>query len=77
MSLVCFVYLCLYSEFFIIDGIVCFDDVIGCVKVDEMLVMVLIDLINMFGMVKFYLGMCGKGFKFVIGCDVWVSDLDG
>ena len=39
--------------------------------------MALTDLSNLFGMVKFYSGMRGKGLKPVIGCDVWVGDPDG
>ncbi|HTJ96393.1 MAG TPA: DNA polymerase III subunit alpha, partial [Rhodocyclaceae bacterium] len=37
----------------------------------------LTDLTNMFGMVKFYSGMRGKGLKPVIGCDAWIGDPDG
>ncbi|HWT54158.1 MAG TPA: DNA polymerase III subunit alpha [Rhodocyclaceae bacterium] len=77
MSSARFVHLRLHSEFSITDGIVRLDDAIGRAKADEMPAMALTDLTNMFGMVKFYSGMRGKGLKPVIGCDAWVGDPDG
>ena len=72
-----FVHLRLHSEFSITDGIVRLNDAIERAKTDGMPAMALTDLANLFGMVKFYSGMRGKGLKPVIGCDVWVGDPDG
>ncbi|HTJ97533.1 MAG TPA: PHP domain-containing protein, partial [Rhodocyclaceae bacterium] len=72
-----FIHLRLHSEYSITDGIVRLDDAIGRAKTDGMPAMALTDLTNMFGMVKFYSGMRGKGLKPVIGCDAWIGDPDG
>ena len=77
MSSARYVHLRLHSEFSISDGITRLDDAIGRAKEDGMPAMALTDLANMFGMVKFYSGMRGKGLKPVIGCDAWVGDPDG
>ena len=63
MSSARFVHLRLHSEFSITDGIVRLDDAIGRAKADGMPAMALTDLANLFGMVKFYSGMRGKGLK--------------
>ena len=77
MSSARFVHLRLHSEFSISDGIARLDDAIARTKADGMPAMALTDLANMFGMVKFYSGMRGKGLKPVIGCDAWVGDPEG
>lgn len=41
-----------------------------------MFVLVLIDFGNLFGFVKFYSGVCGKGVKLVVGVDVWIINLE-
>ena len=77
MSSARYIHLRLHSEFSISDGIVRLDDAIARAKKDGMPAMALTDLGNLFGMVKFYSGMRSKGIKPIIGCDVWIADVDG
>ncbi|NDV12752.1 DNA polymerase III subunit alpha [Crenobacter caeni] len=69
-----FVHLRLHSEFSVTDGIVRLDDAIRRAKADGMPALGMTDLMNMFGLVKFYKGCRDAGVKPLIGCDVWLEN---
>ncbi|MES2129255.1 MAG: DNA polymerase III subunit alpha [Pseudomonadota bacterium] len=69
-----FVHLRLHTEYSIVDGLVRIDDVIAAAAKDKQPAMAITDLANLFGMVKFYKGMRGKGVKPIIGVDTWITN---
>ncbi|TIC83641.1 DNA polymerase III subunit alpha [Crenobacter intestini] len=69
-----FAHLRLHSEFSVTDGIVRLDDAIRRAKADGMPALGMTDLMNMFGLVKFYKGCRDAGVKPLIGCDVWLEN---
>ncbi len=69
-----FIHLRLHSEYSISDGITRLDDVIARAAADNQPALALTDLVNLFGMVKFYSAARSQGVKPIIGCDVWIDD---
>ena len=69
-----FVHLRLHSEYSVTDGIVQVDQAIASALADGMPALGISDLVNLFGMVKFYKGARDKGLKPVIGVDAWVQN---
>ncbi|MDR2165924.1 MAG: DNA polymerase III subunit alpha [Zoogloeaceae bacterium] len=80
MTVPAFVHLRVHSEFSLADGILRVGDGKGnpgdAVKravEDGMPALALTDLMNVFGLLKFYLGARGKGVKPVAGADCWIT----
>lgn len=69
-----FVHLRLHSEYSVVDGIVRIDDAIKRAAGDGMPALALTDLVNVFGMVKFYKAARSKGVKPIVGCDIWIEN---
>lgn len=69
--IVFFVYLCLYIEFFLVDGLVWVKFLVKVVVGLGMLVVVVIDQSNMCLLVKFYKIVMGVGIKLICGVDIW------
>ena len=62
-----FIHLRLHSEFSVTDGITRIGDAVKRAALERMPALGLSDLMNLFGMVKFYKEARGKGIKPVIG----------
>lgn len=71
-----FIHLRLHSEFSITDGIVRLNDAVQRAVALGMPALGLSDLMNIFGMVKFYKACRQAGIKPIIGCDVWLENPD-
>ncbi|MBI3143953.1 MAG: DNA polymerase III subunit alpha [Pseudogulbenkiania sp.] len=71
-----FVHLRLHSEFSIHDGIVRLDDAVKRAKKDGMPALGMSDLMNLFGMVKFYKACRNNGIKPIVSVDVLISNDD-
>jgi len=69
-----FIHLRLHSEFSITDGIVRLDDAVKRAQKDNMPAMGMSDLMNLFGMVKFYKSCRNKGIKPIISADIWLEN---
>jgi DNA polymerase-3 subunit alpha len=67
-----YVHLRLHSEYSVTDGIVRLDDAIQKAVANAMPALALTDLVNLFGLVKFYSAARAKGLKPVLGCDVFI-----
>ena len=68
-----YVHLRLHSEYSIVDGIVRLDDAIQRAVADQMGALALTDLMNFFGLIKFYSNARSAGIKPLAGADVWIS----
>ncbi len=71
-----FIHLRLHSEFSISDGIVRLDDAVERAAAQGMPALGMSDLMNIFGMVKFYKACRGVGVKPIVSCDVWLENED-
>ncbi|MGL5632804.1 MAG: DNA polymerase III subunit alpha, partial [Azovibrio sp.] len=71
-----FVHLRIHSEFSITDGILRIGDGVKRAVEDRMPALALTDLMNLFGLVKFYTGARGSGVKPIAGVDCWISNPD-
>mgnify|MGYP006168973309 CR=1 FL=1 len=71
-----FVHLRFHSEFSISDGIVRLDDAVKRAVKDGMPALGMSDLMNIFGMVKFYKTCRNKGIKPIVSCDIWLENED-
>jgi len=71
-----FIHLRLHSEFSITDGIVRLDEAVKRAKQEQMPALGMSDLMNIFGLVKFYKACRGAGIKPIISCDVWLENPD-
>ncbi|MBL8399038.1 MAG: DNA polymerase III subunit alpha [Candidatus Accumulibacter sp.] len=69
-----FIHLRLHSEYSITDGIVRLDDALARAAADGMPALALTDLVNLFGLVKFYNAARYRGVKPLLGCDVHLSN---
>jgi len=69
-----FIHLRLHSEFSISDGIVRLDDAVARAYQDHMPALGCSDLMNIFGMVKFYKACRNQGIKPIVSCDVWLEN---
>lgn len=68
-----YVHLRLHSEYSIVDGIVRLEDAIAQAVSDQMGALALTDLMNFFGLIKFYSAARNSGIKPIVGSDVWIS----
>ncbi|MDR3323548.1 MAG: DNA polymerase III subunit alpha [Zoogloeaceae bacterium] len=71
-----FVHLRAHSEFSITDGMLRVGDAIGRAANHAMPALALTDLMNLFGLVKFYKGAREKGVKPVAGVDCWIANAE-
>ncbi|OWY37715.1 DNA polymerase III subunit alpha [Xenophilus sp. AP218F] len=69
-----FVHLRLHSEFSITDGIVRLDDAVKRAAKEQMPAIGMSDLMNLFGMVKFYKSCRNKGIKPIVSADIWLEN---
>ncbi|WP_440028701.1 DNA polymerase III subunit alpha [Chromobacterium amazonense] len=69
-----FVHLRLHSEFSITDGIVRLDDAVKRAVKEQMPALGVSDLMNLFGMVKFYKACRNKGIKPIVSADIWLEN---
>ncbi len=69
-----FVHLRLHSEYSVTDGIVRLDDAVARAVSCGMPALALTDLVNFFGLVKFYSSARAKGLKPLLGCDVFLAN---
>lgn len=74
MNTPAFVHLRLHSEFSITDGITRMGDAVKRAASESMPALGISDLMNLFGMLKFYKACQGKGIKPIIGVDVWLEN---
>ncbi len=68
-----FIHLRMHTEYSISDGILQIPQALKGAEQDSMPALGISDLMNLFGMVKFYKAARGKGIKPIIGADIWVS----
>lgn len=71
-----FIHLRIHSEYSITDGILRVGDGVKRAAGDGMPALALTDLMNLFGLVKFYTGARGKGVKPIAGADCWITNPD-
>ena len=71
-----FIHLRIHSEYSISDGIVRMDDAVKRAQQDNMPALGMSDLMNLFGMVKFYKACRSHGIKPVVSCDAWLENPD-
>ena len=71
-----FVHLRCHSEYSIVDGIVRIDDYVQQAIADQMPALALTDLSNLFGAIKFYKAARAKGIKPILGCDIWLENIN-
>ncbi len=74
MNTPAFIHLRLHSEFSITDGITRLGDAVTAAIAQQMPALAITDLMNLFGMVKFYKTCQGKGIKPIIGVDVYLEN---
>src|SRR5690349_536889 len=74
MTTPAFVHLRLHTEFSVTDSMVRVDDVITAAAADAMPALAITDLMNVFGMVKFYKTARSSGVKPIIGADCWITN---
>ena len=68
-----YVHLRMHSEYSIVDGIVRLDDAIEQAVASQMGALALTDIMNLFGLIKFYSSARSAGVKPITGADVWIS----
>ena len=68
-----FVHLRLHSEYSVVDGIVRLEPAIQKAVNDQMGALALTDLMNFFGLIKFYSKARDSGLKPIAGADIWIS----
>ena len=69
-----FIHLRLHSEFSVTDGITRIGDAVKRAALERMPALGLSDLMNLFGMVKFYKACLGKGVKPIVAVDAWLEN---
>lgn len=69
-----FIHLRLHTEFSVIDGITTVKGAVKRAKAEGMPALGVSDLMNLFGMVKFYKTCREQGLKPIIGVDVWLEN---
>ena len=69
-----FIHLRLHSEYSVTDGIVRLDDALERARACGMPALALTDLVNFFGLVKFYSAARYKGIKPLLGADVFLAN---
>ncbi len=68
-----FVHLRLHTEFSVVDGTLRIDDLAEAAAADGQPALAVTDLNNLFGAVKFYKALRGKGVKPILGAEVFVE----
>ncbi len=71
-----FVHLRVHSEYSLADGLVRLEDLVQACRDKGMPAVALTDLVNLFGMVKFYNKAVAAGIKPIIGADIFVRGED-
>jgi DNA polymerase-3 subunit alpha len=69
-----FIHLRAHSEFSITDGILRIKDAVAQAADDAMPALALTDLMNVFGLIKFYVSGRAKGIKPIAGADCWIAN---
>ena len=76
MSTPRFVHLRMHSEFSVTDGIIRVGDAVSKARADNQAALALTDLMNTFGLIKFYKKARDKGIKPILGADVNIVNPD-
>lgn len=71
-----FVHLRFHSEYSITDGIVRLDPILEAVAEQGGVALGITDSMNIFGALRFYSHAIADGIKPIVGCDLWVTNLD-
>jgi DNA polymerase-3 subunit alpha len=71
-----FIHLRAHSEYSISDGILRLKDAVGLAISDAMPALAITDLMNVFGLVKFYAEARKRGVKPIVGADCWIANPD-
>ncbi|RXZ45259.1 DNA polymerase III subunit alpha [Crenobacter cavernae] len=74
MNAPAFIHLRLHTEFSVSDGIVRIDDAVKRAKALGLPALGMSDLMNLFGMVKFYKACRGAGVKPIVSVDAWLEN---
>src|SRR5690606_25900264 len=69
-----FVHLRVHSEFSVVDGIVRIPELVKQVARFGQPAVALTDLVNLFGLIKFYKAARHAGVKPIAGCDLWLEN---
>jgi len=69
-----FIHLRVHTEFSLADGIVRTDDLVKTAVRQGMPAVAVTDLVNLFGVVKFYQAACAAGVKPIVGADMWLEN---
>ena len=71
-----FVHLRFHSEYSITDGIVRLDPILEAVAAQGGVALGLTDSMNIFGGLRFYSHAIADGIKPILGCDLWITNLN-
>ena len=71
-----FVHLRFHSEYSITDGIVRLDPILEAVAEQGGVALGLTDSMNIFGGLRFYSHAIADGIKPILGCDLWITNLN-
>lgn len=71
-----FVHLRIHSEYSIVDSLIRINDIITAAVKDNQVALAITDLSNLSGAIKFYRAAWSNGIKPIIGCDVWITNLN-
>ncbi|MEE8635698.1 MAG: PHP domain-containing protein, partial [Acidiferrobacterales bacterium] len=69
-----FVHLHVHTEYSLADGIVRIKDLVRTAAAERMPAVAMTDLVNLFGLVKFYRTAVAAGVKPIIGADTWIEN---
>ncbi len=72
-----FVHLRFHSEYSIQDGIVRLDPILEEVSNQGGVALGITDSMNLFGALRFYSHALADGIKPIVGCDLWITNLEG
>ena len=76
MNAPAFVHLRMHSEFSVTDGIIRVGDAVSKARADDQAALAMTDLMNTFGLIKFYKKARDKGIKPILGADVNIVNPD-
>lgn len=76
MNAPAFVHLRMHSEFSVTDGIIRVGDAVSKSRADDQAALAMTDLMNTFGLIKFYKKARDKGIKPILGADVNIVNPD-
>ena len=69
-----FVHLHVHTEYSLADGIVRIKDLVRTAAAERMPAVAMTDLVNLFGLVKFYRTAVAAGVKPIVGADTWIEN---